>query len=349
MKKTLLGHLYNHIKGSTEDVATMSLQYLLSYYDELRHSFNALIGKKLDTYIDQNVIYDCQSVGDDLERPDMSGSDSSGKEVILCEAKFYAGLTSNQPLTYLKRLKDEGGIGLVFICPKDRVVSLWDTLMNKCKGESVEELCEYRADVNGIRLTILSWEEIIADLTYTANAVEKSSLADIEQLSGYCEQIISEAFVPFKEEELGAYEAKKYERLMYVLDRVVDFFAADQNYSVETKGFNATTWRHGYARYFVLDGLGVSLMLHLQNWIDDKYVDTPYWVGFKTIINKKWKLPESFLEKVKEAQINPSRKAINKNKDSLYLALDVPCGVPEDGVAEGIKRQIIEYLEIFRK
>ena len=344
MKKSLLGHLYNHIKGSAEDVATMSLQYLLSYYDELQHEFNTLIEKRLDTSVDKNVIYECQSVGDDLERPDMSGTDSNGKEVILCEVKFYAGLTSNQPITYLRRLKDEGGTGLVFICPKDRVVSLWDTLMSKCKDENVEKIEELCASVNGIRMTILSWEEIIADLTQTANSVEKSSLADIEQLSGYCEQIISESFTPFKEEEIGAYEAKKYERLMYVLDRVVDSFVADSNYKVETKGLNASAWRHGYTRYFVLDGLAISLMLHLQNWMDDKYVDTPYWISFKIIADKGWKLPESFLGKV--SQIKHSRKVVTK--DSINLAIDVPCGVLEDDAVEAIKQQIVEYMRLFK-
>ena len=50
-------------------------------------------------------MYECQSIGDDNERPDMSGTDSDGNEVIMCEAKFYAGLTYNQPLTYLERLR----------------------------------------------------------------------------------------------------------------------------------------------------------------------------------------------------------------------------------------------------
>lgn len=344
MKKSLLGHLYNHIKGSAEDVATMSLQYLLSYYEELQHSFNSLIEKHLGVFVDKNLIYECQSVGDDLERPDMSGTDSNGKEVILCEVKFYAGLTSNQPRTYLRRLKDEGGTGLVFICPKDRIISLWDTLMYKCKDEIVEKIEELCVSVNGIRMTILSWEEVIAVLTQTANATEKSSLADIEQLSGYCEQIMSESFIPFKEEELGAYEAKKYERLMYVLDRVVDSFVADSNHKIVTKGLNATAWRHGYTRYFVLDGLAVTLMLNLQNWLDDKYIDTPYWIGFKTIEDTGWKLPESFLGKV--GQIKPSRKVINK--DSIYLAIDVPCSVLEDETVEAIKLQIIKYLRIFK-
>ena len=339
MRKSLLGHLYNHIKGSAEDVATMSLQYLLSYYDELQHSFNTLIEKRLGIPVDKNITYECQSVGDELERPDMSGTDSNGKEVILCEVKFYAGLTSNQPLTYLRRLKDENGAGIVFICPKDRVESLWDTLMNKCKGESVELLERACADVSGVRLTILSWEEIIEDLTRTANAFEKSSLADIEQLSGYCEQIINESFVPFKAEELGAYEAKKYERLMYILDRVVDSILADKDYEADIKKLKATAFRDGYTRYFRLNGFCVTLQLNLLYWSDDRYMDTPFWISFN---DDTWKTPGEYIDRF--TSVIPSRKVVSR--DSVFLALDVPCGVMEDAVIESIKKQISEYLSL---
>jgi len=36
MANSLLAHLYSHIKGSQEDVATLSLQYILSNYEALK-------------------------------------------------------------------------------------------------------------------------------------------------------------------------------------------------------------------------------------------------------------------------------------------------------------------------
>jgi hypothetical protein len=41
----------------------------------------------------------------------------------------------------------------------------------------------------------------------------------------------------------------------------------------------------------------------------------------------------------------PSRKVVSR--DSVFLALDVPCGVLEDAVVESIKKQISEYLSLF--
>ncbi len=341
MKKTLLGHLYTRIKGSQEDVATMSLQYLLAYYDHLRESFNDLISQKLKSPVDKGTSYECQSIGVDLERPDMSGTDTEGKEIILCEAKFYAGLTDNQPLTYLKRLKREKGIGLVFICPQDRVISLWDTLLYRCKRESIKDIEEHCVSVNGINMTVVSWEEIILTLTQTANALEKDSLADIEQLKGYCDQMVSDAFIPFKEEDLGAWEAKKYERLMYIVDRVVDALLADKSISADIKGLKTTPYTQGYKRFIRINGFSIDFRLDLEAWSDDKFIDTPYWVNFR---DSDWKTPKEFIGRV---SMIPSTKKRVWHKEHVYLAIDVPCGVVEDEVVDAIKKQIIDYMHLF--
>lgn len=342
MKKSLLGHLYSHIKGSAEDVATMSLQYLLSSYESLQKSFNRLLASKLDVDFDTDTSYECQSVGEEQERPDMSGTDSQGKEVILCEAKFYAGLTSNQPLTYLKRLRDEKGVGLVFICPKDRMISLWDTVKHKCEKKKVTEITETCVSVDGVRMTILSWDEILLALTQTANDVEPGSLSDIEQVKGYCEQIVRESFIPFREEDLGALEARKYERLMYILDRVVDALYADPDIKLDTNGLRATPYRNGYKRFMYINNFGVDIRLDLEVWADDRYVDTPYWVAFRT--KEDWRTPEDFASRV--AAIPNTRKRLWR-KEHIYLALDVPCGVVEEEVVASLKKQILDYMKLF--
>ena len=134
MPYSLLAHLYPHIKGSQEDIATLSLQYLLSQSEELNKAFTELLSNCLRSDLDQTLQYCCQVAGDseEKERPDMAGLDANGKEIILCEMKFYASLTANQPLTYLRRLKENDGQGLVFICPTARKNSLWSKLIELC-------------------------------------------------------------------------------------------------------------------------------------------------------------------------------------------------------------------------
>ncbi len=341
MKKSLLGHLYSHIKGSAEDVATMSLQYLITYYDTLNNAFNGLMANRLHADVPSDISYDCQPIGEELERPDMSGTDSEGNEVILCEAKFYAGLTSNQPLTYLKRLRNENGVGLVFICPQERIVSLWDTLLKKCEKEELTSISDYCVSVGGTNMAVVSWEEIISLLQMTAGATQKDSLADIAQLEGYCEQIMKESFIPFKEEDLGAITAKKYERYMYIADQLVAALEADPSVEISTKGLKSTAYRHGYNRYFFLNGMTVSFRMDLEFWSDDRYVDTPYWVSF---MDREWRTPEKYKEASKHV---PATRRTVLNKEPFFLAIDVPCNVTEDAVVESIKEQVIEYSHIF--
>ena len=102
MAESLLASLYSRIKGSQEDVATASLQYILSSSEHLNKAYNKLLSNALKLDIGSDVHYTCQSVGEDKERPDMSGVDLDGNEIILCEMKFYAGLTDNQPKACFK-------------------------------------------------------------------------------------------------------------------------------------------------------------------------------------------------------------------------------------------------------
>lgn len=63
MAKSLLAHLYSRIKGSQEDVATYSLQYLLTESHSLNVAFNNYITEKTGCFIDDSVHYVCQVTG----------------------------------------------------------------------------------------------------------------------------------------------------------------------------------------------------------------------------------------------------------------------------------------------
>lgn len=260
MAESLLAHLYTHIKGSQEDIATLSLQYILSQSDELNRAFNKLLSNSLKTNFDTSVHYLCQATGENKERPDLAGINNDGHEEILCEAKFYAGLTANQPLAYIDRLLNEEGKGLVFICPKDRIISLWSKLKTLCKDRSVEEIDEYCISVDGIHMTIVSWTEILNTLNKIAVTVAPKCLSDINQLEGYCSQMDSDAFIPFTEEDLGADIAIKGERYYQVVDQTIELLSADKNHKSSRKGLKARTNRDGYASSVIIDNIGITLL-----------------------------------------------------------------------------------------
>jgi len=102
---SLLGQFYNKIRGSQEDIASEGLVYILKQSLESRMVINQIV--KTNTNLNfSDLSFQTQNVGKELERPDISGKDDTGKEVLLIEAKFWASLTNNQPNGYLKRLKE---------------------------------------------------------------------------------------------------------------------------------------------------------------------------------------------------------------------------------------------------
>ena len=122
MAGSLLAYLYPRIRGSQEDVATLSLSYLLTQSDILCSAFTKALSMHLHLSPDTSIHYNTQVIGQQRERPDIVGVDENGVERIICEAKFFAALTENQPNGYLRRLAGIENSGLIFLCPDSRRV-----------------------------------------------------------------------------------------------------------------------------------------------------------------------------------------------------------------------------------
>ena len=69
--------------------------------------------------------------------PDLAVFGHDGQERILLEAKFWAGLTENQPGTYLARLPDDGATSvLLFVAPEARLESIWTELRRRTEDDA---------------------------------------------------------------------------------------------------------------------------------------------------------------------------------------------------------------------
>lgn len=343
MAHSLLAHLYPHIRGSQEDIATYSLQYLLAQSKELNRAFTKRISAVLHIETEEVLQYVCQSTGkgEEKERPDMVGLDSNGNENILCEMKFYATLTVNQPNTYIDRLIQCGGKGLIFVCPTVRLTNLWAKLKELCEERDVETIDDYCIKVDGINLAIITWTEIIELLKQIASSVAIKFSADIAQLEGYCEQLDSEAFLPFSAEDLSAEMANKGERYYQVVDEVVELFCADKRYKTSKKGLKATAYRKGYTRSLFIDGLTFTLNYDRDMWKNPENIETPFWIAIR---NEDWDQDEKMVKK---------HEVFAENKKQIFwgmifLALEPLQNSTFSEVCEDIKHQIERYIEILR-
>ncbi len=343
MSYSLLAHLYPHIRGSQEDIATFSLQYLLLQSKGLNKAFTQRISAKMEINTEETLQYVCQATGksEEKERPDMAGLDSNGTEVMLCEMKFYASLTINQPLTYIDRLKAGNGKGLIFVCPESRLTSLWYKLKELCEERSVEEINKSCISVDGIKMGIITWTEIIELLKQVSSSTEIQYSSDVKQLEGYCSQIDSEAFIPFTAEDLSAEMASKAERYYQIIDEVIELLCADKNYSTSKKGIKATGYRKGYTRSLYIDEFTFTINYDRDMWKNPACIETPFWIAFR---NKDWEQTEKFQEVC--TTFPETQKQIFWGM--VFLALEPLQEATFEEVCEDIKKQIIRYLECFK-
>ena len=340
MAESLLAHLYSRIRGSQEDVATVSLQYIISAHEALNVAYNRLISDCLKLDIGTDVTYSCQSVGENSERPDMSGVDSRGKEVILCEMKFYAGLTSNQPNGYLSRLIKEEGKALVFVCPEQRKVSLWNKIKALCveDGRELSEEIGFRVTVDGIAMAVISWAEVIEVLRRTAASVAVEALPDIAQLSGFCSMMDSTAFIPFSPEDFGPEIARKEERYYQVIDRLFDVLTCNDKIHASGKGLKASANRSGYIRYLKIDNYQVALVYNRVAWMNNSSAETPFWFYLN---DDDWKQSDALKTKFKAI---PEYETDTYGGNTL-IALHALQDAPLDDIAVDMMNQIVQTIE----
>ena len=339
MAQSLLAFLYPHIRGSQEDIATLSLQHIVSQNEELLSTFNKLVADRLRVDLSDVKNYICQATGENLERPDLSGTDIFGNEKILCEAKFYAGLTENQPVVYLERLKNENGKGLIFICPQQRITGLWNELKERCKHLDVEVVNDTCCLVNGIAMSIITWSEIIYELKYIAENKVRDALSNLEQLEGYCNQMDRVSFIPFSSEELGAITARKQQRYYQVIDETVERILADKTYIASIDG-KKSRYEGGYERKLFIDDYFISIVYDENLWMNLSSKETPFWVAIK---NKE----KSQDENVKKVLSRLPNHQKDKLYSTIYMALEPLANATLDDVAEDLKKQIYRYLNMF--
>ena len=341
MARSLLAHLYPHIRGSQEDVATLSLAYLLSSSDPLRIAFISILSSKLHVNVDEKTQFHTQASGENKERPDLAGIDSNGQENVLCEMKFYAALTDNQPNTYIDRLITGQGSGLVFICPNTRQIGLWQQLLTLCKKRILTPVDDTSAIVDGIPMAITNWTEVLDALHEIASDKDPGILDDLHQLRGFCDRMDANASLPFRPEDLGADVARSIDRYYIVVDQTIEQLRKQNKYELSTKGLRATPQWYGHTRYFRLGNFTCRLEHQRELWQHHSSLETPFWL----LVSKDWKQTEEL--RAKMLALPEERRGVPSWSGWLIMLALVPKPyVTLDEVAADMSNQIIEYIDL---
>ena len=278
---TLFAQILPIFTNQTERVATEALRHILQQSAPARQALQSML---LSAGVATGSLtrFQTEAGGDDGERIDLACEDENREERVLIEAKFWAGLTDNQPNTYLARLPQTGHSALLFITPAERMETLWPELCGRAQQAHQITITVETGDVRSAviddserKMMMTSWRALLEQLETRASAAgDPAAMADIRQLRGLTERMDADAFLPLHSDELGP----EFPRRMLNLVRLVDDAAqrAMANDWAEARGLRVTPQWHGYGRYFYLYGIEIWFGINFLHWAGAG--QTPLWL-----------------------------------------------------------------------
>lgn len=280
--------------GQTEVAATAALRHILEQSESAR---NALERMLLTAGVETGSLtqFQTEAIGDEGERVDLVCSDANGTERVLIEAKFWAGLTDNQPNAYLARLPEDTHSALLFVAPAQRIETLWPVLCRRAEEQhsltvtsdtpASGELRGVSIDDNGHKMILTSWRAVLERMESQASmAGDRAAVRDIEQLRGLTERMDSDAFLPIHAHELGQDFPRRMLNLVSLVDDAGQRAIAN-GWATPARGGRVAQW-YGDGRYLHLYGVEVWFGIDVRSWALGG--ESPIWVHSR---DGKWSDP----------------------------------------------------------
>ena len=347
MDRTLLAHIALKLGTHPENIAVEALGHILTSSEAALRAIEDVLktgGAEIGT-----ISPDVQTQASDEERtrPDLAGSDEHGVERVLIEAKFWAGLTKRQPVTYLERLQTGQPSALLFVAPAARFEPLWAELRRRVVEKEMNFGLESRdanlwtAEVGGERhLMLISWKALLDRMASKASmAGESHAVADIRQLLGLTQRMDVDAFLPLRPEELGPEIPRRMSNLRRLVDDATT--RAREAKWVSTQGLIVTSKPKGYGRYMRLAGATVWFGVNFILWSRTR--DTPLWLTFHEGNG------HMTLEEVR-SNLQPLRQMyppdLIDSDGRMHVPIDLPVNVEYDLVLDAVVKRLAEIARL---
>lgn len=236
-RESLVAHLAYRLSNQTELLATHSLAYILNRSEAARAALGEVL-RRGGAEIEPIERVEPEGGGENEGRVDLEAYNKLGEKRVLIEAKFWAGLTENQPGTYLDRLpEDDRSSVLLFVAPELRLPTLWAHVLQRAKdaGSDWETVAEpgnlgvavvLRRGADGagsergnLYLMLTSWRSLLADMEVRAdNEGDGAAREDIRQLNALCERQDRWEFLPIRQDEFGPDMPRRVRDLFRLVD-----------------------------------------------------------------------------------------------------------------------------------
>ena len=267
-----------------EDVATDALAFILQTSETARNGILKLLrGVVADM---PEIRFRTQQTEGSI-RPDMWGFDGADPRVFI-ENKFWAGLTDNQPVSYIRQLAEyTQPTVLLVVVPAAREQTLWRELMRRL--EDVEIAVSDQRTTAGIVqsitteigpiLALTSWPRLLSVLELET-AEDQGARNDLLQLRALCDAADSQAFVPISPAMATDQRTPAFIlQLNLVVQASVDLAVTQGILNVNGLRPQASWDRIGrYIRFINEKGIGAWIGIRFDLW--RQLGGTPLWLVF---------------------------------------------------------------------
>jgi len=274
-------------------------------------------------------------------RPDMWGFAGAEPRVFV-ENKFWAGLTDNQPVSYLKQLAAYSkSTVLLIVAPAARQHTLWRELSSRLLDSGISVFPQNApagvayavATQLGPVLALTSWTNILSVLEHEA-VDDPSARGDLVQLRALCDSADADAFTPVTHSDMSDQRTPAFVlQLSSIVQSSVDLAVTEKAISIRGLRPQASWDRIG--RYVMLSsgptgGAGAWFGVHFDLW--KTHGTTPLWLI----------LSDGNFGRGQEVRplIEPwaTQKGIltATSDHDIAIALEIPVGEERDGVIRSL-------------
>lgn len=324
---TLLADLIPKLTNRIEDSAVEALGSILKESKASLAALNSLV-RTGGVIMPEIIRIQTQVRGDEGTRPDLVGLDAEGKERLLIEAKFWAGLTENQPNAYLARLPDDSPAALLFVAPEARIRALWPELEHRAEGKLVsadggDGIRIALVDGADKRLMIVSWARLLGRMSERVREVHEDPgvQAGIQQLLGLTQRMDAEEPLPLHQEEFAPHFARRVRNYMSLVDEATEKGAAEK--WLESRRKDGTSAWRGYGWSLQFAGTTAWFGIRWSLWRGNG--TTPLWLQ---------------IQGESEYVLNQVRDKLPPSPGDRWIPIYLKTGVEYSVVLDDVVRQL---------
>lgn len=347
--QTVFSHIIQkRFSQENENIATDALAFILNSSESARHGMMKLLRGIIPTMPD--LQFQTQQSKDNI-RPDMWGYDDNHLRVFI-ENKFWAGLTENQPISYLRELSEStASTILLFIVPSAREqmiirelhLRLDEAKISRKNNEltSSSLVSSVTTDLGPV-LAITSWDRLLSllDLEMIEDSNSKS---DLLQLKALCQSADTDAFLPISSEKITDQRDPAFILQLNTIIQDTIQKAVNQKFiNLQNLKPQASWDRIGRYARFEKSNIGIWFGTHFVLW--KEYGNTPIWMIFSN--SNDFGRAQEVKNKLETWAAQEGIFIQNLENGDLAVAIDLKTQEEKDRVEAHIVEQFKNIYEI---